>query len=287
MVLVAPDPIRVQPTWGGPEGAAGSALLAQLRTCTGAPRRFEGLDVGFRAWLEDAAFVAVTARGEVAPPLAVGPRRLLAVPGGGGTPDGDARLEARLLARLVGALFRQLVTVGMIGDPFGDALDALRADGGAAELVRYVESMKCGAREALARLVGVHASHLGALVPRFSPACLPRTDDRVAIPLAGGRVVLGGVFDLLLEVGRPGAEASLCAIGVTVDGAPDRSRWALHFLALLELLRSGRPPLRLALLDSANGSFSVEELRAEHLRAVVTHVARWLSGVEGAGARDA
>jgi hypothetical protein len=189
-----------------------------------------------------------------------------------------------VLARLVRALFRQLVTVGVIGDPLRDALDAVRADGGATDLVRHVESMERGAREALARTVEVHVAHLCRLVPRFSPADMPRTEDRVAIPLAGGRVVLSGVFDLLLGTGVGG---SLCAIGVTVDGPRDRARWTLHYLALLELLRSGRPPFRVALVDSATGSFSVEDVREEHVLAVAAHVAEWLGGGGGAGASDA
>jgi hypothetical protein len=281
MVLVAPDPIRVRPTRGRPEGAEGPALLAQLRAGTGAPPRFEGLAGGLRAWLEDAAFAAVVARGDGAPPLSAGPRRLL---GAAGAPGGDAPVEGRVLARLVRALFRQLVTVGVIGVPLRDALDAVRADGGAAELVRHVESMERGAREALARTVEVHAAHLGRVVPRFSPADMPRTDDRVAIPLAGGRVVLAGVFDLLLS---SGARGSLCAIGVTVDGPRDRARWTLHYLALLELLRSGRPPFRVALVDSATGSFSVEDVREEHVLAIAAHVAEWLGGGDGAWAWDA
>jgi hypothetical protein len=289
MVLVAPDPIRVQPTRGRPEGAAGPALLAQLRVRTGVPPRFDGMAGGLRAWLEDAAFAGVVARGDDAPPLSASPRRLLGAPGGTGAPGSVTSVEARVVARLVRALFRQLVTVGVIGDPLRDALDAVRADGGAAELVRHVESMERGAREALARSVRGHAAHLALLVPRFSPGCMPRTDDRVAIPLAGGRVVLAGVFDLLLGTGRSaGAATSLCAIGLTVDGPRDRARWTLHYLALLELLRSGRPPLRLALVDSATGSFSVEDVREEHLRAVAAHVAEWLGGGGGgAGVGDA
>ena len=42
---------------------------------------------------------------------------------------------------------------------------------------------------------------------------MPRTDDRVAIPLAGGRIVLHGVFDLLVGLPRPDT-ASLCALGL-------------------------------------------------------------------------
>jgi hypothetical protein len=288
MVLVAPDPVRIRPARGGVAGAAGpdvlaaaapgsakSVLLAQLRESTGARPRFDGVAGGLRAWLEDAAYTAVTARGLDAPPLYAGPHRLLGPPAGERV--GEGPLEARVLARLVRALFRQLITVGVIGDPLSDALDALRADGGEPDEVRQVEAMGRGPRAILAHTVGAHAAHLSALVPRFDHAFLPRTDDRVAIPLAGGHIVLGGVFDLLVGA-SPSDEPALCALGVSVDGPPDRARWALHYLALLELLRSGAPPLRLAVLDSATGSFAVEDVREEHLRAVTAHVAEWLAG---------
>jgi hypothetical protein len=179
-----------------------------------------------------------------------------------------------------------MVTVATIGDPLGDALDALRADGSDADTVRHVESLGRSTRETLAQTVGIHAGHLRALVPRFAPALLPRTDDRVAIPLAGGRVVLGGVFDLLVGAG-PRDEASHCAIGLTVDGPLDRDRWALHYLALLELLRNGTPPFRLALLHSATGCYGVEDTREEHLRAVTAHVTQWLAAQRGHDTRHA
>jgi hypothetical protein len=295
MVLVAPDPVRLRPCRDGAGGGAGavavapkSALLAQLRASSRVRPCFDGLAGGLRAWLEDAAFTAVTARGEGAAPLYAGPHRLLGPPPGareGEAPAGAVPWEARVLACLVRALFRQLVTVGVIAEPLDDALDALRIDGGEPDVVRHVESLAGGPRGQLAQAVEAHAAHLGALVPRFDPALLPRTGDRVAIPLAGGRVVLGGVFDLLVGAGRPDG-SSLHALGVSVDGAPDRARWALHYLALLELLRSGTPPLRLVLLESASGSFAVEDVREEHLRGVAAHVAEWLAG-HAAGVADA
>jgi hypothetical protein len=50
----------------------------------------------------------------------------------------------------------------------------------------------------------------------------------------------------------------------------------LHFLALLETLRSGTPPFRLALFESASGRYAVEDVREEHLRAIASHIAAWL-----------
>jgi hypothetical protein len=295
MVLVAPDPIQSPPLWALPERTAGAGdsigmakpdLLARLRESTGVRTPMQGLAGGLRAWLEDAAFTAVTERGVGAPPLYVGARRLLAPPGDAPVTEGLS--AERVLARLVRALFRQLVTVATIGEPLCDALDALRADSIDSEVVRHVESLGRGARAALAETLSVHAAHLRAVVPRFAPSSMPRTDDRVAIPLAGGQAVLGGVFDLLVGGGGGAgrrSESSLCAIGLTVDGPLDRDRWTLHYLALLETLRSGTPPFRLALLHSATGAFGVEDVREEHLRAVAAHVARWLGGV-GTGTDD-
>ena len=94
-------------------------------------------------------------------------------------------------------------------------------------------------RALLAETVASHARQLAGLVPRFAPGWLPRTDDRIAIPLAGGRVVLHGVADLLVGVPQPGV-ASLCALGLTTGGPWARERRSLHFVALLETLRSGR-----------------------------------------------
>jgi hypothetical protein len=129
----------------------------------------------------------------------------------------------------------------------------------------------------LAETVASHASQLAGLVPRFAPGWLPRTDDRIAIPLAGGRVVLHGVADLLVGVPQPGV-ASLCALGLTTGGPWARERRSLHFLALLETLRSGTPPFRLALLESATGRYGIEDVREEHLRAMASHVCAWLAG---------
>jgi hypothetical protein len=42
-------------------------------------------------------------------------------------------------------------------------------------------------------------------------------------------------------------------------------------------LRAGTPPFRLALLESATGRYGVEDVREEHLLAMASHLAAWLS----------
>src|ERR1700728_5000403 len=83
MVLVAPRPLlRPAPRGGAPaEHGAGGEVLALLRGDAAARPRFDpGLAGGRRAWLEDAAYDVVVARGEHAPPLFLGPRQLLGFP---------------------------------------------------------------------------------------------------------------------------------------------------------------------------------------------------------------
>jgi hypothetical protein len=180
-----------------------------------------------------------------------------------------------LLGRLVHTLVRQLVMGGTLGDPWHDALDGLAASG-STDVVRRCEALEGPDRTALAERVAAHAGHLVDLLPRLAPGWMPRTDDRIAIPLAGGRVVLHGVWDLLVGVPRPGA-ASLCALGLTTGRPWAWERRSLHFLALLETLRSGTPPFRLALIESATGRYGAEDVREDHLRAIASHLSAWLA----------
>ncbi len=247
--------------------------MALLRGDAAARPRFDpGLAGGLRAWLEDAAYDVVAARGEHAPPLFLGPRQLLGFPE---ERRHDTVNDHHVLSRLVHTLFRQLVHTGGIDDPLADAVNGLRASGADAA-VRQVETLPEEARATLAETLALHARNLCGLVPRFAPGWMPRTDDRVAIPLGGGRVVLHGVFDLVVGLPQQGA-ASLCALGLSTGGPWASERRSLHYLSLLETLRSGTPPFRLALLESATGRYGVEDVREEHLRAVASHIAAWLA----------
>jgi hypothetical protein len=275
MVLVAPRPLLPPtPDCDVPaDRGAGGEVLARLRGDAGARPRFDpGLAGGLRAWLEDAAYDVVAARGEHAPPLFLGPRQLLGFPEEHRHDTVDDQLE---LSRLVHTLLRQLVHTGEIGDPLADAVNGLRASGADAA-VSHIESLPEATRTTLAETLATHARNLSGLVPRFAPGWMPRTDDRVAIPLGGGRVVLHGIFDLVVGLPRPRA-ASLCALGLSTRGTWASERRSLHYLSLLETLRSGTPPFRLALLESATGRYGVEDVREEHLRAVASHIAAWLA----------
>jgi hypothetical protein len=292
-VVEARRPAAVPPEAGRP-AAARDEVLALLRDGSGQRPRFDpGLSGGLRAWLEDAAAELVARRGEDAPPLFLGPRLLWDESVAAADPAGTAA-EAVGTATdpypiewvrscLIRALFAQVVTTGQVDSPLGDAVDALRVDPGRSAMARHVDDLPEEARAALAASLRIHIENLMNLTPRFAAGWLPRTHDRVAIPLAGGRVVLNGVFDLLVGAPVPG-RATLCALGLTTGGRWAQARTALHFLALLETLRSGTPPFRLALLHSAAGRYGVEDVLEEHLRTIVSHVVVQLSTL---GDRDA
>jgi hypothetical protein len=293
MVLVAPRPLQPAASGGGGAAPGDADILALLRGEAARRPRFDpGLAGGVRAWLEDAAYGVVGSRGEQAPPLVLGPREVLGAgpveppEGRRGPAVGAIRSvpmpgvehvanEDALVRRLVHMLFRQLVTGGTLGDPWRDALDGLAAEG-SHDVVRQCERLGERAQAALAERVAAHADHLGEVLPRLAPGWMPRTDDRVAIPLAGGRVVLQGVFDLLVGVPCRG-EASLCALGLATGAPWAWERRSLHFLALLETLRRGSPPFRIAVIESATGRFVVEDVREDHVRAIASHLAAWLA----------
>jgi hypothetical protein len=275
MVLVAPSPLLPSAplTARAPkESGSGREVLALLRGDMAARPNFDpGLAGGVRAWLEDAAYEATSQGTARAGPLVLGSRQLL----GSVTAEDTTSGTSRIVHRFVHVLFRQLVHGATITDPLDDGLEALRAAGDHAA-VEDVEALDERARHGIAATLARHVTNLTSLVPRFAPGWMPRTDDYIAIPLAGGRVVLHGVFDLLVGVPQT-RTASLCALGLSTGGPWDRERRSLHFLALLQLLRAGSPPFRVALFESASGRYGVEDIREEHIRAMAAHVAGWLA----------
>ena len=202
------------------------------------------------------------------------------------------------LSCLVHVVFRHVASIGPslvapsldpgdVGRRRGALLDhalaALSVDPARGDVVALVHSFDDGQRRELAEALHTHVEHLCRLTPQFVPSWLPRTDDRVSIPLAGGRIMLTGVFDLLVGAPVPDT-ATVCALGVSAGGRWQELRAGLHYLALLETLRTGCPPFRLALIHSGVGRYDVEDVRSSHLVAMTEHVATVLGAMAGRGA---
>jgi hypothetical protein len=257
-----------------PEGAD---LLARLRgQGTTRPAVDPGLAGGLRDWLEDGLADAAGALGPDAVPVRVNKEAL----------TGVLTCEAHLMTRrvsprviseelargsLVDALFRQWVTTGRLDDPWPDALGAVSVGGDPEGIAGFVESLSPERREALAEEIALHAAGIVARWPVPNPMWLPRTQERVVVPLVGGRVVMNGVVDLAFG-GPAGQRASVCVVELKSGRRRVEHRGDLHFYALLETLRSGAPPFRIATYYTRTGELDVEAVTEDVLLSALQRV---------------
>jgi hypothetical protein len=100
--------------------------------------------------------------------------------------------------------------------------------------------------------------------PALAPAWAPRTETAITAPLCGGRVVLTGRVDLVLGV-PAGDEARSLSIDLKTGRTHAGHLDDLRFYALVQTLRVGVPPFRVAsyYLDSA--TFHTEDVTVETL----------------------
>jgi hypothetical protein len=175
---------------------------------------------------------------------------------------------------LVDALFRQWVTTGVIDNPWNDALAAFEVEGDRDGVVAFVTGLPPALRQRMIDDVAEHATRIVERWPVPNPAWLARTQERLEVPLCGGRVVLAGVVDLVL--GGPAQDrASVCLVELKSGARRVEHRGDLHFYALLEALRSGAPPFRIATYYSATGELDAEPVGEDTL---VSALSRALDG---------
>jgi len=273
----------VVPAAGRGRGAPaleGGDVLERLRA-DGASRPAvdAALAGGLRDWLEDGLAPGVEARGDAAEPVRVSKEALNQV----------LVCEAHLVAArraprvptvelvrgsCVDALFRQWISVGAVGDPWDDALSALEVDGDRDGVASFARALTGPRRQALEAELAEQVAQIQAHWSVPSPAWLARTQERLEVPLCGGRVVLAGVVDLVLG-GPPEERASVCLVELKSGGRRLEHRGDLHFYALLETLRSGSPPFRIATYYSATGELDDEAVGDD---ALVSALKRTLEG---------
>jgi hypothetical protein len=172
---------------------------------------------------------------------------------------------------LVDVLFRQLVTVGSIGDPMADGLAGLSVDEHRAGLVSWVHRLSAPDRAELRAEVERQAGGLLHRWPTLDPAWLPRTQETLRVVLAGGAVELVGRVDL--AIGAPATdEASVAFVEVKSGARRPEHRLDLHFYALIEALRRPAPPFAVATYYTRTGELDVDPVTEEHLVAAACRV---------------
>jgi hypothetical protein len=226
-------------------------LVVALRgTLALRPSVDRGLAGGLRAWLDDGIF-------ELLGVPSIGAVRVRTSDVAGAPPPGGPA------AMLRGALVAQLLSLHVAGctpqDPYVAAATALHASGRDDELAAALDELDTEERARLAAEVASHGAVLFDRLPAVPARWSPRVGVRHHVALAGGGVILRGRIDLTL--GEPGGTtACVCLLDVTTSPLEQRHEDALTYLALLETLRSGEPPLRVAALSTADGTALVRDV---------------------------
>ncbi len=245
---------------------AGAALLERLRvTGRARPASDPRLVADLRSLIGDVP-TASEGRGT---PLVVTKDRLhrsLACPAhaGHGPSAGRGFSPSLACGALVDVLFRQLVTTGTVGDALADGIDGLGLDEFQAPLLAWIRQLAPAERSELRSEVDRQIDGLRRRWPALDPAWLPRTQERIRVPLADGRIELMARVDL--AVGRPAAdEASVALIDVTSGCGRAAHRADRHFLALVETLRGTTPPFAVATYSTRTGELDVDPVTSELL----------------------
>jgi hypothetical protein len=180
---------------------------------------------------------------------------------GGGTPS-----VALACGALIDVLFRQLVTVGASRHPMADGLAALAVDDRQRSLAEWIERLPAVDRAELRSEVERQAEGLAHRWPALEPGWLPRTQEAIRAPLAGGAVELSARVDL--AIGRPAVDEASVAIVEVKSGSRRAQHSAdLHFYALIETLRSSAPPFVVATYYTRTGELDVEPITEQLLSA--------------------
>lgn len=219
---------------------------------------------GLRAWLEDAAVLGTTCSASDA-------GRRAAAASFAGRPSGRRLELPDLVACITRTLFRLTVTDGAPPHPFEDALSAIAVTARGEEVLDVVQRLRRRTRAALRTIARARGAAIASDWRRVPPAWLPRTGERLRVPLAGGDVILYSTADLVL--GRPShAKPSVCLVQVQVGEAHDDGR-ARRLLALAETLRSGAPPTRVATYLPSNRELICDDVTEALLVAAASEIA--------------
>jgi hypothetical protein len=254
---------------GRPGALPPALLLSRLRGEGQArPEVDPGLAGGLREWMEDRLGSVFSNLGDDVPQVRVTKQALnevLLCEAHAISADRPSRKITHELARgvLVDALFRVWVTTAQLEDPWEASLAAVAATGDE-EIAAFVERLPEPSRRRLAEEVGEHALTITSTWPVPNSSWLARTQESIEVPLVGGRVVLAAVVDLVLGAPSSG-QASVCLVEVKSGARRLEHRADLHYYALLETLRSGASPFRVATYYSLTGELDAEQVAEDVL----------------------
>lgn len=229
-----------------------------------------GLAGGLRAWLEDAAAVAAPIDGPLRARV-VDRRSLLDPEEVASQPTAAApTLLGSIRDELVAIAFRQVLTAGTQRRPFEAAV------AGALVLGRDCATARLGGlgptkRRELRSYVERASATISRQWRPMPTSWFPRTGERLRAPLAGGAVVLAAHADLV--VGSPSrAAASVCIVQVAAGSPGVAHQRGRQLAAVIETLRSGVPPWRVATYYPAQGKLDIDDFTDQFVADAVVAV---------------
>ena len=231
---------------------------------------------GLREWLADGLAPLTNALAPEDPPLVV-TRRMLAARGPCSLRPGGPADPGLVRAALIGTVFRQCLSAPAGADPMTEALAGLAADGHSRHILAGMAALETAERRELARELTEVADRVRRQWTPIPAAWLPRTRERLSVPI-GGRLVLTAVADLVL--GRPSPRASVCVVSLRTGSPRPVDRSVRHLLALLETVRSGAQPFRVASYYATTGKLEIEDVTEELLAASVTSLLERIDHLE-------
>ncbi len=216
---------------------------------------------GLRADLEDRLFELF--HSTTAPdPVRVGPRDVRDDPR---VAELSHAPSGRLRGVLVGEILR-LLSVGYVSDdPFRDALAAWRSQYPTGDLAAFADQLDADDRARLATDVTAHAVTLSQRLGGLNPRWRPRTNVSSVARLAGGRVEVRDIVDLVVGSVTT-MRASITLFDVTTSPLNEGHERVQRFHALCETLRSHVAPLRVVTLSTATGDIWSMDVETELLR---------------------
>ena len=191
-------------------------------------------------------------------------------------------LESSPMARLRGLLVTTALTLLVHEQPLEDAFeDTMGAWCSNQADVSLLSAFAAADADVQARLRADVRSHVSVLrdhLGTFASSWRPQTAVRTQVLLSGGALVLRDDIDLMVgSVTDP--HAALTLLDITTAPLGERAEHTLRYHALVQTLRSGVVPLRVAMFSTATADCLVREVDPALLQRAVDDLATHLSTV--------
>ena len=182
---------------------------------------------------------------------------------------------ARLRGLLVTTALSLLIHDQPLEDPFEDPMAAWCSTQGDTTLLTAFAAADADVQARLQADVRSHVSVLRDALGAFPSSWRPQTAVRSQVLLSGGALVLRDDIDLMVG-SVTDRFAALSLLDITTAPLGDAVEHTLRYHALVQTLRSGVVPLRVAIFSTATADCLIREVDTELLQRAVRDLAAFV-----------